>query len=190
MKFIVIDGLDGAGKDTQSQLLYNEYKQKGCNVILRSHPSVDTVYGKKSKEALLKTGRINHLKATIFYGLDVISSVKTYFNKEGIDILIFSRYTLAVVYLPNIINVIIYKIVCILLPTSSYMFFLDVSPDVSLERLSSRGEKEEMFENKNALIKARDKSLKVIYNWNYIDANRDALTVNRDIKKIINKKFL
>jgi len=188
MKFIVIDGLDGAGKDTQSQLLYNDYKQKGCNVVLRSHPSIDTIYGRKSKEALLKSGKLNHLKATVFYGLDVISSVKTYFNKDNIDILIFSRYTLAVVYLPNIINVIIYKIVCIVLPTSPYMFFLDVTPDVSLRRLSSRGEKEQMFENKDALIKARKKSLKIIYNWNYIDANRDVLSVNRDIKKIIKNK--
>ncbi|WP_409199348.1 thymidylate kinase [Methanobrevibacter sp. DSM 116169] len=185
MKFIVIDGLDGAGKDTQAQLIYEDYKNKGYNVVLRSHPSIDTNYGRKSKEALLKTGKINHLKATVFYGLDVISSVKKYFKKDDIDILIFSRYTLAVVYLPNIINLIIYKIVSIALPVSNYMFFLDVSPDESLKRLSTRDEAEEMFENKKALVKARNKSLNVIYNWNIIDANRDPLTINEEIKKLI-----
>ena len=54
-KFIVIDGLDGSGKDTQVKLLAEMYEKQGKNVVVRSHPSMDNKYGIKSKEALLKT---------------------------------------------------------------------------------------------------------------------------------------
>ena len=72
-KFIVIDGLDGSGKDTQVKLLAEMYEKQGKNVVVRSHPSMDNKYGIKSKEALLKTGKINHLKATVYFGCNQIN---------------------------------------------------------------------------------------------------------------------
>ena len=183
VKFIVIDGLDGAGKDTQVELLVDMYKKQGKNVVVRSHPCKDNKYGVKSKEALLKTGKVNHLKATIYFGLDAIRSVRKYYHNDNIDVLIFSRYIMAVVYLPNIINVIIYKIVSFILPTSDYMFFLDVSPEESLKRLDKRNEDTEMFENMDELKKARNKSKKVIYEWNVINADDSIVNVNSKIKE-------
>ncbi len=183
VKFIVIDGLDGAGKDTQVELLADMYKKQGKNVVVRSHPCKDNKYGVKSKEALLKTGKVNHLKATIYFGLDAIRSVRKYYHNDNIDVLIFSRYIMAVVYLPNIINVIIYKIVSFILPTSDYMFFLDVSPEESLKRLDKRNEDTEMFENMDELKKARTKSKKVIYEWNVINADDSVANVNSKIKE-------
>lgn len=183
VKFIVIDGLDGAGKDTQVELLADMYKKQGKNVVVRSHPCKDNKYGVKSKEALLKTGKVNHLKATIYFGLDAIRSIRKYYNNDNIDVLIFSRYIMAVVYLPNIINVIIYKIVSFILPTSDYMFFLDVSPEESLKRMDKRNEDTEMFENMDELKKARTKSKKVIYEWNVINADDSIANVNSKIKE-------
>lgn len=180
-KFIVVDGLDGSGKDTQVKLLSDMYKKRGKTVVVRSHPCNDNKYGVKSKQALLKTGKINHIKATIYFGLDAIRSIFKYYNDDDIDILIFSRYILAVVYLPNVINVIIYKIVSFILPTSDYMFFLDVSPEESLKRIAARSEDVEMFENIDELRKARIKSKKVIYEWNVINADDSINNVNSKI---------
>lgn len=182
-KFIVIDGLDGSGKDTQVELLADMYKKQGMNVVVRSHPCKDNKYGIKSKKALLKTGKINHFKATLYFGIDAIRSVCKYYNKDDIDVLIFSRYIMAVVYLPNVINVIIYKIVSFILPTSDYMFFLDVTPEESLKRIDKRSEDTEMFENIEELKKARSKSKKVIYEWNVINADNSISEVNNEIKK-------
>ena len=160
MKFIAIDGLDGSGKDTQINLLADVYRKKGKNVVVRSHPCNDNRYGRKSKQALLKTGKINHIKATVYFGLDAIRSVRKYSHDDNIDVLIYSRYVLAVMYLPSIINIITYKIVCFLLPTSDTMFFLDVSPEESLRRIGSRDEETEMFENYDSLKKTRENSKK------------------------------
>ena len=48
-KFIVIDGLDGSGKDTQVRLLAEMYEKQGRSVTVRSHPCNDNRYGRKSK---------------------------------------------------------------------------------------------------------------------------------------------
>ena len=71
-KFIVIDGLDGSGKDTQILLLAEMYKKQGRDVTIRSHPCDDNRYGRKSKQALLKTGKINHVPTSdCMFFLDV-----------------------------------------------------------------------------------------------------------------------
>ena len=103
-----------------------------------------------------------------------------YYNKDT-DVLIFSRYTMAVAYLPNVINVIVYKIVSIILPKSDCMFFLDVTPEESLRRIKSRNEEEEMFENIDALREARSKTGKVTYEWNVIPADDPADIVSSKI---------
>lgn len=181
-KFIVIDGLDGCGKDTQVNLLAEMYEKQGRDVIVRSHPCSDNKFGKKSKQALLKTGKINHIKATVYYGLDALRSVHMYYYNKDTDVLIFSRYTMAVAYLPNVINVFVYKIVSFVLPKSDCMFFLDVTPEESLKRIKSRNEAEEMFENIDALRETRSKTSKVTYEWNVIPAD--------DSPEIISKKII
>ena len=181
-KFIVIDGLDGSGKDTQAKLIADMYEKQGRKVVVRSHPCFDNRYGRKSKEALLQTGKINHLLATIYFGLDVIRSVVKYTHDDSIDVLIFSRYILAVMYLPDGINTLVYKIVTFILPTSDCMFFLDVSPEESLRRIGSRDEDTEMFENIECLRENRLKSQKFTYNWNVIPGDDSAEVISEKIK--------
>lgn len=183
-KFIVIDGLDGSGKDTQVRLLAEMYEKQGRSVTVRSHPCCDNRFGRKSKEALLKTGKVNHIKATIYFGLDAIRSVVKYTHNSDVDVLIFSRYILAVMYLPDVINTIVYKIVVFVLPTSDCMFFLDVSPEESLRRMGARGDETEMFENIDSLRENRLRSQKFTYNWKVIPGD-DAVEVISE--KIITK---
>ena len=131
-KFIVIDGLDGSGKDTQVNLIAEAYHKKGRDVTIRSHPCNDNRFGKKSKQALLKTGKL---------------------------------------YLPDVVNTIVYKIVAFVLPTSDCMFFLDITPEESLRRIGSRHEETEMFENIDSLRENRERSKKFTYNWNVVSAD-------------------
>ncbi|WP_407415348.1 thymidylate kinase [Methanobrevibacter sp.] len=183
-KFIVIDGLDGSGKDTQVRLLAEMYEKQGRSVTVRSHPCCDNKFGRKSKQALLKTGKVNKIKATVYFGLDAIRSVVKYTHDDKVDVLIFSRYILAVMYLPDVINTIVYKIVVFVLPTSDCMFFLDVSPEESLRRMDSRGEETEIFENIDSLRENRLKSQKFTYNWNVIPGDDAAEVIS---EKIITK---
>ena len=185
-KFIVIDGLDGSGKDTQVNLLAEAYESKGRKVTVRSHPCCDNKFGRKSKEALLKTGKINKIKATVYFGLDATRSVQMYCRNDDVDVLIFSRYILAVMYLPDVINTIVYKIVAFVLPTSDCMFFLDITPEESLRRIGSRDEETEMFENIDSLRENREKSRKFTYNWNVVPADDSPEIIS---EKIVDKCF-
>ena len=103
-----------------------------------------------------------------------------YYNKDT-DVLIFSRYTMAVAYLPDVLEVIVYKIVSFALPKSDCMFFLDVSPEESLRRIKSRNEEEEMFENIDDLREVRSKASKVTYEWNVIPADDPADVISSKI---------
>ena len=87
------------------------------------------------------------------------------------------------------INIIIYKFVSFVLPTSDYMFFLDVSPEESLKRIDNRSEETEMFENMEELEKARIKSKKVTYDWNIINADNSIAKVNDEIKEEVNDEI-
>ena len=185
-KFIVIDGLDGSGKDTQVNLLAKAYENRGRKVTVRSHPCSDNKFGRKSKQALLKTGKYNKIKATVYFGLDAIRSVHMYCRNDDVDVLIFSRYILAVMYLPNVVNTIVYKIVAFVLPTSGCMFFLDITPEESLRRIGSRNEETEMFENIESLRENREKSRKFTYNWNVVPADDSPEVIS---EKIVAKCF-
>jgi dTMP kinase len=99
-KFIVIDGTDGSGKGTQTELLVNALKEKGLDVITMDFPQ----YGKPSCYFVEKYLRgeygtaddVGAKKASLFYALDRLDSAKQindYLN-EG-KIIISNRYVSA-----------------------------------------------------------------------------------------------
>lgn len=185
-RFIIIDGLDGSGKDTQANLIKLKYIKKGESVILRSHPSGDNKYGIKAKKALLGNGKTSKIKAPLYYALDVIRSVKIYYKHA--DNVIFVRYLMGVAYLPYPLAKLFYKLFEFFLPTSKQMFFLDITPKEALKRIQSRDYKE-MFENIDDLAKVRRKALKLALNWHIINADEDIQDINSKINLVLDKSY-
>ena len=169
MRFIVIEGLDGAGKDTQAYMLRDYLAGKGETVVLRIHPSQDNAFGRISKKALMKGGKVQRIAATLFYGLDVVRSVLLYCH--GSRTVIFVRYTMACAYLPRPMIKPVYVVVSRVLPKSEEMFFLDVAPEEALRRVKARGEAEEMFETLPHMEKARARAMMIAGAWKVIDGN-------------------
>lgn len=157
MRLIIVDGLDGVGKDTHAQLIKERYEKKGEKVIVRSHPESDNFYGRASKKALLGKGKINQLKASVFYALDVMYSLRRYYRKPSSDTLIMVRYLMGTAYLPRRLTRFGYRFFERLVPTSKYMFFLDATPDELLERVKQRKETE-MFETLEEFLKVQEES--------------------------------
>jgi dTMP kinase len=184
MRFIIVDGLDGSGKSTQAKLIQKKYSTRGESVILREHPSNDNPYGLKSKKALLGQGKINKTKASIYYAMDVIRSVRKYNGKS--DNIIMVRYLMGVAYLPLPLAKLLYNFFTLILPTSEYMFFLDLEPEESLLRMSQRDE-EEMFENMDDLIKVRKKALKLAQGWHIINTVGTIEDVEDNINTILDE---
>lgn len=184
MRFIVVDGLDGSGKDTHAKLIAKKYISKEESVIIRTHPSEDNSYGRKAKKALLGHGKLNHIMASVYYAMDVIRSVRMY--RESADTVIMVRYLMGVAYLPMPIAKLLYKFFTSILPTSDYMFFLDVEPEILMKRLSTRSEKE-MFENPRDLMKVRSKALKLTDGWHIINNGHSIRESQKEISDILDE---
>lgn len=184
MRFIIIDGLDGSGKSTQARLIQKKYLSQGESVILREHPSTDNDYGLKAKKALLGRGTINRIKASVYYALDVIHSVRKYNGKA--DNIIMVRYLMGIAYLPLPLAKFLYWFFTMVLPTSDYMFFLDLEPEKSLKRMSRRNE-EEMFENKDSLIRVRKRAIELAQGWHVINTVGTIEEVKHKINAILDE---
>ncbi|KYK20779.1 thymidylate kinase [Thermoplasmatales archaeon SG8-52-4] len=184
MRFVVIDGLDGVGKDTHAQLIKRRYEEKGEKVVIRSHPESDNFFGKNAKKALLGKGKINKFRASIYYMFDVLNSIRKYYKKKNCDTLIIVRYLIGTAYLPLKLAKFGYSFFSQFVPTSQYMFFLDTSPDNLFERIKVRKEKE-IFETLNELENVRKKSLLLIKNWNIVDTSGSIQDTYKKIEKVL-----
>ena len=170
MRLIIVDGLDGVGKDTHAELIEERYEKLGERVIIRSHPSVDNFFGRKAKKALLGHGKSDKIKASIFYMFDVLRSIRKYYHKKDIDTLIMVRYLVGTAYLPEKIASLGYRFFYNFVPTSHYMFFLDAEPEVILKRIQERDDLE-IFETQENLVKVRRKALKLVKDWVIVDTS-------------------
>ncbi|MFX0013782.1 MAG: thymidylate kinase [Promethearchaeota archaeon] len=186
--FIVVDGGDGCGKDTQTRRIAQYYLKKGWNVRIRSHPSTDNPFGRFTRQSLEEGGRRGHLKAALFYAIDVIRSLVKYYRHNEDEVIIFSRYLLGVCYLPTTLVFFGYNFFSTFLPTSRYFFFLDVTPELARERISKRGKDIEMFETLARLRKIRRKMKLVTTqkNWFLIDGSASPSKVWNQIHQVLN----
>ncbi|NJE03447.1 dTMP kinase [Thermococcus sp. MV11] len=75
--FIVIEGIDGAGKSTQAKLLAEWFEKKGHEVVLTKEPT-DTAFGKLirklvltgGKEGIIDGARISHEAEALLFAAD------------------------------------------------------------------------------------------------------------------------
>ena len=185
-RYIIVDGLDGVGKDTHAELIAKKYEGLGEKVLIRSHPSSDNFFGIKAKKALLGKGKLNKLNASVFYMFDVLRSIKKYYRRKDVDTLIMTRYLVGTAYLPKKLAKIGYKFFYGFVPTSDYMFFLDATPEELLKRISGRKEVE-IFETHDALVKVRNKALMLVGDWFIIDTSGSIKDTFSDIEKILDK---
>ena len=187
--FIVIDGGDGCGKDTQARRIAQYYHKRGYIVRMRSHPSTDNPFGRITKQALEQGGKKGHLRAALFFTVDVIRSLVKYYRHKENEVIIFSRYLLGVCYLPRSLIFFGYNFFSSFLPTSQYFFFLDVTPEVARGRILKRGEKQEMFESISRLRKMSTKMRLVTqkHNWYQIDGNTSPHQVWFQIRNILDQ---
>lgn len=171
MRLVIVDGLDGVGKDTHGKLIAEYYKDNGEQVILRSHPTGDNFFGRKAKQALLHQGKLNKVKASVFYMLDVLRSIRKFYrsNKKGTIVMV--RYLMGTAYLPRRLVRFGYSFFEHFVPTSPYMFFLDAPTEEILHRIRGR-EEHEIFETYDALENVRKKALLLLEHWYVIDTCR------------------
>ena len=100
-KFIVLEGIDGAGKSTQAKLLAEWFEERGEEVILTKEPT-DTAFGKLirrlvltgGREGIIDGARISHEAEALLFAADRAEHVEKLIKpalKDG-KIVISDRY--------------------------------------------------------------------------------------------------
>lgn len=164
-KFIAFEGIDGSGKSTQIQYLMEKLKENNIYYYTTMEPT-DSPIGSLIHQIMM--GRIktdNKVIAALFVAdrldhlLNDINGLKAKID-EGITVIsdryYFSSYAYHSVDMP-MEWVIQANDQCkrILQPTVTV--FIDVDPDVAIERIAKNRFHQELFEKKSRLVKVREK---------------------------------
>lgn len=200
-KLFVIEGLDGSGKQTQSNMLFSRLKADGKNVLKVEYPNYKSESSALAKMYLRgdfgkKPEDVSPYISSTFYAADRYASYKTEyedFYKQG-GVIIADRYTTSnMVHQASKIHndterdrflewlwdleFHIYQI-----PVPTQVFFLDIQPETAIELMNTRKNKfsneqeKDIHENNAAhLINSYQTALYLIkkYNWEKISCSDD-----------------
>jgi dTMP kinase len=189
MTLIVVDGLDGCGKDTHAIRMRNLMEAEGRSVRVVSHPS-NRFFGKLSKRSLQASGPMARLFATAFFIADVLGTVRAYKRAPKEDY-IFVRYLLGAAYLPRTLAPAGYAFFRRVLPFPDLALFIDIRPDVAQRRIAARGHLPEMFETPQKLAAVREIARNLTRSeWVTVDNSIDGEEPFREVERILRERSL
>lgn len=182
---MVVDGLDGCGKDTHAKRIASLLESKGEKVTIMSHPSKRR-FGRISKRSLEDSGKLARFWATVFYILDVLISVRQLRRQEGT--VIFVRYLMGAAYLPRSLAPSGYKVFRNLLPFPEVALFIDIEPSIAIRRIEARDHVREMFETEEKLAAVREVAKSLLSGeWDIIDNSRDGEEPFREAETVLRR---
>ncbi len=197
---IVIDGLDGSGKNTQSKLLYQALTREGKNVRLVSFPDYESPACSPVKMYLngefgTDPESVNSYAASTFFAVDRFASFRLDWKEayDRGDVIIANRYTTAnaihqLTKLPEeehdafLSWLYDFEFRKLGLPAPDLTLLLQVPVEKSLELIEHRGEKKDIHENREHLKKAALAARTCAEKWGWetlscVDGNGDLMSV-------------
>ena len=195
-KFIVFEGVDGSGLSTQALKLENYLRMKGIKVVLTKEPT-NGLIGGLVKAALKGEWKVDPLALQLLFCADRAHHVNTEILpalQEGKSV-ISDRYYFSSLAYGKVqgLDVDLLKKINSKFPRPDLLIILDVSPEVSIQRIKEARFGFTLFEEKEYLEKVRS-AFREIFEDNkdiafLIDASGSIEEVHEQIKKIVNEKF-
>ena len=189
---IVIEGSDKAGKATQTQMLSDKLKKEGFSVATMAFPDYSTNIGKEIRA---------FLHGEKDYPLEVrhmLLSANRWEKRAEIEkmlkennVVILNRY-----YQSNLV----YGVASGLklewlqaldtgLPKEDIVIMLDVTPEVSIKRMQSKGDLFEMNDDMMSKVSKLYRELSSKYGWILVNGDRSKEDVHKEIAQIIENKI-
>ena len=198
-KFIVFEGIDGAGKSTQVELLRQKLTQMGRSVALTAEPT-SLESGKAIRRALSGEVKKSECEMASMFVLDRIAHnlcdggiAQTL--ESGKDIIGDRYYYSTLAYQGQTTDYAWVKsmnVDCPAITRPDLCIYLDLLPEQSLARIQKRGEALEIYENVERLTAVRHAFLSVIDDLRrdgerivVIDAYRTPEEISEDIFKSV-----
>lgn len=192
-KFIVFEGIDGAGKTTQTKLLADKIRAAGGSPVLTAEPT-ELESGKMLRRILGGEIKKSDCEIAALFTLDRIAHNKE--PKNGIDALLEAGHTVicdryyysTLAYQGSVTSypwVRSLNLDCPEIRRPDLCIFLDLTPEQSLMRISKGREKLEIFENLETLTRVRESFFSVLSdlddNIAVLDAYRSPEEIAEDI---------
>ena len=194
---LVIEGLDGSGKATQTQKLIEHLENMGKNALKVSFPNYEdessTLVKMYLRGDLGQAEEVNAYAASLFYTVDRYATFKKKYQKswENGCTIVADRYTTSNMFhqctkepkenwdsFLNWLEDLEYEKVG--LPKPTKVIYLDVEPEVSKKLLSTRYEGDEQKKdiheaNFKYLLKCREAALYAAekFDWKIINCNKN-----------------
>ncbi len=169
-RFIVFEGIDGAGKSTQIQLLANRLKERGRVVYCTAEPT-ESVSGGLLRDALGGISKRTSCELAamfvldrIFHNVNPVNGIEKMLA-DGVDVICDRYYYSSLAYQGSLIDgdwVRDMNLNCPEIRTPDLCVFLDLTPEQSMARISKGRVTTEIYETEEQLTKVRNRFLTVI----------------------------
>ena len=197
--FIAVEGIDGSGKGTHSKKLNRWVKEeKGCETFLTREPTTGAI-GQLLRE-VLKKGELDSRAEALLFAADRTEHVKEISQKlaEG-RVVISERYFYSSIAYQGASGVSLKWLMELnrFAPVPELVLYLDVSPGVGLERISSKKSlrssirEKEYFERQDFLGKVREIYLDLANENRFavIDASSTIDDVQTSIRRVVSRSL-
>ena len=170
-RFIVFEGIDGAGKTTQIDLLEKRLRESGRRVYRTAEPT-DSVTGGLLRDALNGTSKRTACELAALFVLDRIHHNVNPVNgiekmlAEGIDVISDRYYYSSLAYQGSEISgdwVRRMNLECPEIRRPDICFFLDLTPEESMARISRGRVTQEIYETRDKLEAVRNRFHDVLH---------------------------
>ena len=200
-KFIVFEGIDGAGKTTQINLLANYLREQGRAVYCTAEPT-ETVSGGLLRDALSGVSRRTVCEMAAMFVFDRINHNVNPVNgiqkmlADGFDVICDRYYYSSLAYQGSgtdpewVSNM---NLNCPEIMRPDVCVFLDLTPEQSMARINRNRATQEIYENEEKLTQVRNQfycvfeQLRERDNSQIVNAYRSVEEIHADIVTLINQ---
>ena len=200
-KFIVFEGIDGAGKTTQINLLANYLREQGRAVYCTAEPT-ETVSGGLLRDALSGVSRRTVCEMAAMFVFDRINHNVNPVNgiqkmlADGFDVICDRYYYSSLAYQGSgtdpewVSNM---NLNCPEIMRPDVCIFLDLTPEQSMARINRNRATQEIYENEEKLTQVRNQfycvfeQLRERDNIQIVNAYRSVEEIHADIVTLINQ---
>ena len=200
-KFIVFEGIDGAGKTTQINLLANYLREQGRAVYCTAEPT-ETVSGGLLRDALSGVSRRTVCEMAAMFVFDRINHNVNPVNgiqkmlADGFDVICDRYYYSSLAYQGSgtdpewVSNM---NLNCPEIMRPDVCIFLDLTPEQSMARINRNRATQEIYENEEKLTQVRNQfycvfeQLRERDNIQIVNAYRSVEEIHADIVALINQ---
>ena len=198
-KFIVFEGIDGAGKTTQINLLANYLRQQGRSVYCTAEPT-ESVSGGLLRDALSGFSRRTICEMAAMFVFDRINHNVNPVNgiqkmlADGFDVICDRYYYSSLAYQGSgtdpewVSNM---NLNCPEIMHPDVCIFLDLTPEQSMARINRNRATQEIYENEEKLTQVRNQFYRVFEqlkerdNIQIVDAYRPVEEIHQSIVALI-----